>query len=73
MVERNVEELLSSQPQVGYVDGNGTDGRVWDLYLEGEDPDSLWEEIRPLVTPVAGPGSQVQIRRNDGVETFTLA
>jgi hypothetical protein len=45
----------------------------WDLYLEGEDPDTLWQEIRTLVAPLASPGSQVEIRRAAGVETITLA
>jgi hypothetical protein len=71
-VERTVEEFLSVRPRLGYVDGNGTDGRVWDLYLEGEDPDTLWQEIRALVAPMASPGSQVEIRRGAGVETITL-
>jgi hypothetical protein len=72
-MERRVEELLSTRPHLGYVDGDGTDGRVWDLYLEGEDPDDLWAEIRALVMPLAGPGSQVELRRGDGIETVTLA
>jgi tetratricopeptide (TPR) repeat protein len=71
-VERTVEEFLSARPQLGYVDGNGTDGRVWDLYLEGEDPGNLWQEIRTLVTTIASPGSHVEIRRAAGVETITL-
>jgi hypothetical protein len=44
----------------------------WDLYLEGEDPDTLWQEIRTLVAPLASPGSHVEIRRAAGVETITL-
>lgn len=72
-VERTVEEFLSARPQLGYVDGKGTDGRVWDFYLEGEDPDALWQEIRTLVIPIASPGSQVEIRGSAGVETITLA
>ena len=72
VVERTVDEFLSARPQLGYVDGNGTDGRIWDLYVEGQDPDTLWQEIRNLVAPLASPGSRVEIRRTAGVETITL-
>jgi hypothetical protein len=72
-MEAGVAGLLASKPHLGYVDGNGTDGEVWELFLEGDDPDALWAAVGPLVTRLADSGTRVEIRRGEGVETLDLA
>lgn len=48
-LDRAVCELLERRPDLGAVDGTGSDGEIWELYVDGDDPDALWEAIRPLV------------------------
>lgn len=69
---QQVEDLLEAKPDLGLVDGIGTDGEIWEMYVEGEDPQALWEELSPLLTPLGGSGSRVQIRRGGEVETIPL-
>ena len=49
--EDGVAALLATDPGLGHVDGTGSDGDVWELFLEGEDPERLWNAIRPLLNP----------------------
>lgn len=72
-LEQQVGALLGANPHLGSVDGTGSDGQVWELFLEGEDPHALWEAVAPLVTAVAGQGSRVDIRGEDDVARFPLS
>lgn len=68
-----VEELVRAKPHLGVVEGWGTVDDIWELFVNGEDPDALWEAVRPLVDGLAGPGSEVELHRGDGVETRAFA
>lgn len=72
-LEQQVGALLGANPHLGSVDGTGSDGQVWELFLEGDDPHALWEAVAPLVTAVAGQGSRVDIRGGDDVARFPLS
>ena len=72
-LEQQVGALLGANPHLGSVDGTGSDGDVWELFLEGDDPHALWEAVAPLVTAVAGQGSRVDIRGDDDVARFPLS
>ncbi len=71
-LEQRVSRRLQEAPELGYVDTAGTDGHVWELFLEGEDPDALWEAVASLVIPLAAVGSRVVIRRGEQVQTLPL-
>lgn len=72
-LEARVRRLLSDSPDLGTIDGAGTDGGSWELYLEGDDPEALWAAVRPLVVALGpAPGSSVTIRRNSHTETKGL-
>lgn len=58
-----VDAALSRVPGLGHVDGTGSDGAVWELFLDGDDPERLWDAVNPLVAPYVTPGSEVEIRR----------
>jgi len=49
--EDRISGLLRDRPALGYVDGTGSDGEIWDLFLDGDDPDALWEAVHPLLGP----------------------
>lgn len=69
ILEQRIDELLAARPEVGYVDGSGLDGnlRVWELFLDGDDPELLWSTVRPLVDAIVpARGSQATIRHDDG-------
>ena len=73
-LDARATDLLAANPSRGYVDGTGTDGQIWELFLDGDDPDALWAAVRPLVEEVgAASGSTVDVRRGNGVETIGLA
>lgn len=46
-----ISQLFQDQPSLGFVDGTGTDGTVWEIFLDGDDPDRLWASVRPLLAP----------------------
>ena len=70
-LEREVSSLLGRLPSLGIVDGTGSDGEAWELFLDGDHADPLWAAIRPLVEAVnPAAGSQVVMRR--GEETHTI-
>lgn len=49
--EDRITGLLRDHPALGYVDGTGSDGEIWDLFLDGDDPDALWDAVHPLLEP----------------------
>ena len=49
--EQAVLDFLRNRPALGYVDGSGTDGEIWELFLNGDDPDALWDAVHPLLEP----------------------
>lgn len=61
-LDRSVCDLLDADPDLGEVDGTGTDGDVWELFVDGDDPESLWAAIEPLVVAARPPaGSRAVI------------
>lgn len=70
--ERRIADLLDSRPDLGALDGASTDGHIWELFLEGDDPDALWEAVAPVVAKLAIAGSRVDLRRGDVVQTIPL-
>jgi hypothetical protein len=73
-LEKQLIALLGATPQLGAVDGIGTDGDIWELFLTGDDPDALWSVVRPMVDAIGpAPGSVADIRRGDGHVTILLA
>ncbi len=72
-LEERVKETLAANRDLGFVDGTGTDGEVWELFIDGDDPEALWSAIRrhiELASPA--PGSELDIRRAGLVETIPL-
>jgi hypothetical protein len=68
-LEEQLVGLLRATPQLGAVDGIGTDGDIWELFLTGDDPDALWAVVQPLVDALGpAPGSEAEIRRGEGRE-----
>lgn len=70
-MEAEVQRLLDSDPSLGTVDGVGTDGETWMLFLDGDDPEKLWSAVRHTVESPGWTG-QVTIRQDEGSETFPL-
>lgn len=70
---QQIEELLEADPDLGGFDGFGTVDHTWELFLNGADPGALWESVNPLMDGLAGPGSEVELRKDDGVETRPLS
>ncbi len=72
-LEERVSALLEGEPLLGFLDGFGTNGEVWELFLDGEDPAALWDAIGPLLEAADPPsGSEVDIRVDDGVLSVRL-
>jgi len=72
-LEDRVNALLESEPGLGEVDGFGTDGDVWELFVDGEDPAALWDAVGPLLEDADPPaGSEVDIRVDDRVISVRL-
>jgi len=72
-LEDRVNALLQSEPELGEVDGFGTDGDVWELFVNGEDPAALWDAVGPLIEAADPPaGSEVDIRVDDRVISVRL-
>lgn len=73
-LETRIAEMLAATPSLGSVDGTGTDGEIWELFLIGDDRDALWTAVRPLVDEISPAlGSQVDVRQGDATETMPLA
>jgi hypothetical protein len=72
-LENRITRLLQDCPDLGYVDGNGTDGDFWEIFLEGDDPDLLWDEVRPLLaSPILWRNTEVSKRHGSGSSRFRL-
>ena len=66
-LDRSVCDLLEADPDLGEVDGTGTDGDVWELFVDGDDPEALWAAIEPLVVAARPPtGSRAVISHITG-------
>jgi hypothetical protein len=60
LLDEQVCALLDQRPDLGFVDGTGTDGDVWQLFLDGDDADELWRAVQPLIAAFGpSPGSHV--------------
>lgn len=46
---RRIAALLRDDPELGRVDGTGSDGQMWELFMDGDDADALWDAVRPLL------------------------
>ena len=57
--------LLRDDPTLGHVDGTGTDGQMWEIFMDGDDADALWDAVRPLLesTPL---GHAAEITKRTG-------
>jgi hypothetical protein len=71
-LEAAIAEVVREQPALGIIDGTGSDGTIWEIFLEGEDPDALWEAVEPLLAPFRSGGLEVQLRKGDGMVRFNL-
>jgi hypothetical protein len=66
-LEDAVAALLEQRPDLGEVDGIGSDGTIWDLFLDGDDGPALWAAVEPIVLALDPPaGSTVRIRTHEG-------
>jgi hypothetical protein len=45
--EVRLTDFLRDQQGLGYVDGTGTDGEIWEIFLDGDDADALWDAVPP--------------------------
>ena len=70
---RRIAVLLRDDPGLGYVDGTGTDGQMWEVFLDGDDADALWDAVRPLLesTP-AWRTAEIQKRAGSSSRHFRL-
>jgi tetratricopeptide (TPR) repeat protein len=48
-LEELIMSLLRDRPGLGHVDGTGTDGEFWEVFLDGDDAETLWDAVRPLL------------------------
>ncbi len=65
--------MLTGRPELGAIDGTGTDGVLWEFFLEGEDGAALWEAVKPVVMRFGPePGSRIEVRTANGVEVIEL-
>jgi tetratricopeptide (TPR) repeat protein len=71
-LEAAIAEVVREQPALGIIDGSGSDGTIWEIFLEGEDPDALWEAVKPHLVPFRSEGVEVQLRRDDRTVRFNL-
>jgi tetratricopeptide (TPR) repeat protein len=71
--EEQIAVLLDANPHLGVLDGFGTDGVVYELFLDGDDPEALWEAVAPYLIPLAGPGSRVELRRGEDTDSLPIA
>jgi len=73
-LEEKVNARLAATPGLGVIDGTGSDGQFWELFLDGDDPDALWAAVRSLVEATDPTrGSEVAMRRDNQVETTPLS
>jgi hypothetical protein len=63
--EDRVTALLRADPRLGYVDGTGGDGTIWEIFLDGDDADALWHSVRPLLEAL-GLDRYAEISRRTG-------
>ncbi len=73
-LEERITGVLRDHPGLGYVDGTGTDGEIWEVFLEGDDADALWEVVRPLLdSPPLWRMAEVTKRHGSGSLRFRPA
>ena len=71
--ERRVSQMLRGRTALGYVDGTGSDGRSWEIFLDGDDPDLLWDAVRPLLgSPPLWRYAEITVREGSGSRRFRL-
>jgi hypothetical protein len=69
-LDAEVSALLDDRPELGLIDGNGTDGEVFDLFFDGDDPLELWAALRPSIEAFhPAPGSKVVLTPIDADRT----
>jgi hypothetical protein len=70
-LEDRITGLLRDNPGLGYVDGTGSDGEIWEVFLDGDDADALWEAVRPLLSsPPLWQVAEVTKRHGSGSSRF---
>lgn len=73
-LENRIASLLRDDPGLGYVDGVGGDGEIWEIFLEGEDAAALWRAVGPLLdSPHLWPHAEVTQRDKTGSHRFRLS
>lgn len=71
--EDRVSALLGDHPGLGHVDGTGTDGEIWEIFLDGDDADALWDAVRPLLeSSPLWQNAEVTKRHGTGSHRFRL-
>lgn len=71
--EDRITAFLAEHPGLGHVDGTGTDGEIWEIFLDGDDADGLWEAVRPLLDlPPLWKEAEVTKRHGPGSHRFRL-
>lgn len=72
-LEERITGMLGDRPGLGHVDGTGTDGQIWEIFLDGDDPDALWDAVRPLLeSPPLWQSAEVTKRTESGSHRFRL-
>jgi hypothetical protein len=70
-LEDRITSFLRDHPALGHVDGTGTDGEIWEAFLDGDDADALWEAVRPLLeSPPLWQSAEVTKRHGSGSFRF---
>jgi hypothetical protein len=70
-LENRIERLLRGDPSLGVLDGVGSDGQAWEVFLDGENPDRLWAAVEPLVAE-SGLRGEADIRTDLGIRTVRI-
>jgi tetratricopeptide (TPR) repeat protein len=69
--ESRLTNFLRDQPDLGYIDGTGTDGEIWEIFLDGDDADALWDAVRPLLqSPPLWRHAEITKRHGSGSYRF---
>lgn len=62
--EASLSRLFEDRPHLGFIDGTGSDGTTWEIFLEGDDPSALWVSIRPLLSASRSKAAEIQLRQD---------
>lgn len=65
---RRIAALLRDHPGSGHVDGTGSDGHAWEIFVDGDDADALWELVRPLLESSPA-GRTAEITKREGLSS----